>query len=382
MLGTASTLILVPATPISRTGRLVVGGAWAMVLSLYVANALSPDPGSMRYEFYFAAALTAIALGVRDHASLVRWARWTTRLIVTVSLGAAVFAPTWAFIGKGAAGYERTIFGIPRLVGLSPHPNALAEIAVTGLILEIVAGGAKLRRLAFGTLAVSCVILAQSNTGYIAAFVGIVTIAVLRKPAYRRALVTAAVVLLALYIVKPEVIVPPSFRNSDYVASVSGRTTIWKLSLVEWRRHPLTGYGPNVFSPAYLSSHFPPNLQATNGHDQLVQTLADSGLLGAASLALLLCGGALCAWRARGIDSGLSLSLLAAITTFGITETPLRVVGIEIVPTLAALGIGVLASRGAVNPADSRAAEALRARLAIPGTRLFDSHPPPEVSPW
>ena len=350
MLGVGVTLLLVPGERVGRGGRLLIGGIWAMALALVIANVYSPSPGSVRYEFYFAVALTAVMLGVPDRVTLTVWARRTLRVVVLVSLGAAVVAPAWAFIGEGTQGYDRTIFGVPRLTGLSPHPNVLSAIAVAALLVEVgFRHGPRWAQVCAGLAAVACVLLTQSNTGYIAAAVGVLAVLAVRHAGGRRILVAGAIALLGVYVFWPQAIIPASLRSSDYVNSVSGRTTIWRLSLDEWRRHPLTGYGPSIYSPSYLSSHFPSNLQATNGHNQVIQTLADSGLLGAGGLALVIAATVLCAWRARRVDGGLSLALAAAFCTFGLTETPLRVVGVGAVLALATLGIALVGSREAAN---------------------------------
>jgi O-antigen ligase len=350
MLGVSVTLLLFPGERVGRGGRSLLGGVWAMALALAIANAYSPSPGAVRYEFYFAVALTAIVLGVPDRLTFAVWARRTLRLVVLVSLGAAVVAPTWAFIGEGTQGYDRTIFGVPRLTGLSPHPNALSAIAVAALLFEVgFRFGPRGVRVCAGLAAVACLLLTQSNTGYIAATVGILALLAVRRAGGRRVLVAAAIALLGVYVFWPQAIIPGSLRSSDYISSVSGRTTIWRLSLDEWHRHPLTGYGPSMYSPSYLTSHFPANLQVTNGHDQVVQTLADSGLLGLGGLVLVIAATVLCAWRARRVDGGLSLALAAAFCTFGLTETPLRVVDVGALFALATLGISLVGSREAVN---------------------------------
>src|SRR2546429_9666814 len=103
-------------------------------------------------------------------------------------------------------------------------------------------------------------------------------------------------VALVDYVVWPTALVPAALQSSDYVNSLSGRTEIWSVALGEWKHRPLTGYGPGVFSPDYVATHFPARLQGTNGHDQVVQTLAESGRLGALGLASVIPGAARCGW--------------------------------------------------------------------------------------
>lgn len=345
----AATLIVAPGARVGRGGRMLVGGVWGMAAALFVANLYSPGSGSVQYAFYFAVALTAIALGASDRAALLRWARLATRTVVAVSLGSTIVAPTWAFIGQGSQGYDRTIFGVPRLTGLSPHPNALVAIAVAALLLEIGwSHGSRWARLAGALAAVTCVVLTQSNTGYIAAAIAVAILLATRHAAYRRLLLAVCVAVLAVYVVSPTTVVPTALQSSDYVSSVSGRTSIWTISLDEWQRRPLTGYGPGFFGPASVAQHFPETLQVTNGHDQVVQTLVESGLLGLLGLLAVFGATISCAWRARRVDGGLSLALVTCFWIFGLTETPMRVVGVAVLPALVTLGVALVSSRDAL----------------------------------
>lgn len=368
MLAFAATLVLFPHERAGAAGRLLLGGVWGMALALFVANAFSPSPGSLRYELYFAVGFTAVVLGVPDRVTMMLWGRRVLRVIVAVSLIAAVIAPGWAFIGKGTTGYDRTIFGIPRLTGLSPHPNDLSVIAVLALLLEVgFRNGSRRTAVLAGTAAAACIILAQSNTGYVAAAVGLLTLVAARRASHRAMLAATGLALLAVYLVNPGLLVPRRLTDSSYVDSVSGRTAIWRLSLDEWHRHVLTGYGSNMYSPTYLSSHFPINMQqATNGHDQFVQTLADSGLLGVTALTAVLAGLVFCAWRARRVDGGLAIALVATFLTFGITETPLRVISVAAIPALVILATALAGSRDA----ETVAVTATAATLQPPGSDL------------
>jgi O-antigen ligase len=347
MIAFALTLVLFPGRAVSRSGRVALAGVWGMVAALWVADRLSSVPGSMRYEAYFALALTAIVLGAEGGHSLPIWGRRATRFVTGISIGAGIAAPHWANIAAGTNGYDRTFLGMPRLVGLAPHPNDLALVAAIGLVLEIGLGvGGKRSRMLGTAAAVACLALAQSYTADIAAALGVTAILAVRVSAYRRFLVAAAICGLALYLFWPSAVTPGELSRSNYVNTVSGRTTIWRLSIDEWRRHPVTGYGPSMYSARYLETYFPSNLQqATNGHDQFIQTLADSGLVGAAALLIAVMGAIVSGWRARVVDRGLSLALLAVTLVDSITETPLRVVGIEMIPALVTFAVPLVYTR-------------------------------------
>ena len=116
-----------------------------------------------------------------------------------------------------------------------------------------------------------------------------------------------------------------SFSDSSegaQLTSLTGRDKIWAVAFNEWTQNPIFGYGPDLFSDAHRNSvgmSF-----ATNAHNQFMDTLARSGLIGAAALVtyvLLLLALSL---RYANTTGGLTVALFVAIALRGISEVPLN----------------------------------------------------------
>jgi O-antigen ligase len=100
------------------------------------------------------------------------------------------------------------------------------------------------------------------------------------------AIVFALVLLWALLLADVGPAVAGFFETSQgaQLVSMTGRDLIWAIAMDEWRANPLFGYGPDLWNDAYRQSINLPN--ATNAHNQFLDTLARSGIVGAAGLVL------------------------------------------------------------------------------------------------
>ena len=102
-------------------------------------------------------------------------------------------------------------------------------------------------------------------------------------------------------------------RDTGYtqgLSSGSGRTDVWDLTLREWHSSPLVGYGPSLWSPGYRSSHgFSALSWVGQAHNQFVEALGQTGLIGFIALVLFVSAAFAVGWKGRRIDHGLTLTL-------------------------------------------------------------------------
>src|SRR6185369_212810 len=107
--------------------------------------------------------------------------------------------------------------------------------------------------------------------------------------------------------------------------SMTGRDRIWAVAIEEWQSNPLFGYGPGLWDPEYRASIG--LLNATNAHNQFMDTLARSGTIGA--VALVLYAGVLLALSVRYAKAtgGFSLALFLALALRSISEVPMLLFG-------------------------------------------------------
>jgi hypothetical protein len=137
----------------------------------------------------------------------------------------------------------------------------------------------------------------------------------------------------------PSAVPPPRTRR--------GRLELWRIALVMWRAHPLTGVGPDNFRRLHVEygEWIAPGNVRLGAHNVFLEAAATTGALGLAALVLVFAGGARAAWRARPAVplAGAVLALLALLAGQGLVDSLLGFTGIYllfafVVGSAAALG--------------------------------------------
>ena len=303
----------------------VVLGLWILASVRLLSDSMASEHLLPKDTLVIAAVIHGVHLAGVDRATFLRWARLVTRVILLGSVASIAVAPAWAFIGEGVNGYDRTVLGLPRLSGLAPHPGALSLVAMLALLIAVGSHAAKRRtRFVDLTAAMSCLILAQSNSGWICTILGLVVLAVVRHRAIRALAFTASLVILGALLAFPILLHVDWTQGSSYIETVSGRTSIWQLALDEFQRHPITGYGPAFLGPTYRGIYVPQSLQyATEGHNQFFQSLGEDGLVGVVAVGFITLVSLVAAWRVRRRDEALALAISLATVGWSLTGTPI-----------------------------------------------------------
>lgn len=236
--------------------------------------------------------------------------------------------------------------GVPRFGGLASHPVMMGLLAQTGLLL--LWGRPFTRRwlnTACWTIGLAVLFFAQSKTAWIAFAMSALIMTAVRRldSAGERlgdvqdnsfgvllcvglALAAVALVLGTLVIDVPGAI--DDFFNTAQgaqLASMTGRDRIWVVALEEWALHPVFGFGPTLWDPDYRQLIGMPN--ATHGHNQFVDTLARSGLVGLTGLCVWFAVLAVQSVRLARASGGLSLAMFATLALLCVSEVPLLLSG-------------------------------------------------------
>jgi O-antigen ligase len=273
-----------------------------------------------------------------DLAALARHAHRVSLVWVLGSLTALLVAPGWAdVVAPGGAGslLDRSI----RLQGLATHPNHLGSVSSLAVVLAVWRRDTRWRPV-WITLALASLVLSGSRTAIVALAVGGVVAGYL---SIRRAGPhTVAVVVsfgLALTSVLIATVNSQSFDNqwTTGAATGNGRTTVWAISLEEWRRSPVVGYGPTLWSENYRVSRGLSGLDwAGQAHNQFIQALGANGVLGLAALLAFVASLLAAGWNTRGSDRGLVLVAVTmmAVTMMGENLLYLNSYPTSVIPTL------------------------------------------------
>lgn len=236
--------------------------------------------------------------------------------------------------------------GVPRLAGLAAHAVSLAILAQLLLIclLTIPYERKWVNRLAWG-IGLTVLFLAQSKTTWIAFFLSwICFIAVRQGPTFFRrvgdpvhpqfGIVSILMVMLAVLAVGLVLMfgdlgtrINIFFNSAEgaQLASLTGRDKIWAIAYDEWQRNPIFGYGPLIWDSNFRISIGMPN--ATHAHNQFMDTLSRSGVVGAAALLIYALVLMVMSVRYARESKGLTLALFVLLFLRSISEVPLSLFG-------------------------------------------------------
>jgi O-antigen ligase len=295
------------------------------------------------YAYSLIIGLAALLVTTEEIADIVDAARNALFGLMLVSVLLIPVSPTMVIDVSYTQGL---LPGVPRLGGLAPHPVALGMFAQTALLLLWA------RPLRWGwvnvlawLLGLTVLFVAQSKAAWIAFVLCSLAMVLVRHgpSAWRRlgdpredafgiifclgAIVTGAVLLSLL------LLTDLGGRFSDFLEtqqgaqlmSLTGRDKIWAIAISEWEASKFFGYGPGLFDDAFRQSIGMPN--ATNAHNQFMDTLARAGGVGAAFLVIYACVLLVLSVRYARRTAGLSLALFVALTVRSISEVPLNLFG-------------------------------------------------------
>lgn len=299
------------------------------LLSIVIGATVAAVPGFNHKSLYIPVVLGAlIAMPRIDFTKVIVHLKWILAVVMLMNLISAVEFPDFSLLRP----YPGQLPGVDfRLFGVFAHPNTLGPTALLLLLLELYFPSRSYVRGLFLLLALSNFILAQSKTAWLTAFVILILVYVPYRFIVLRERPNgfAPSVLIVLVLISGSIagmlgVLAIGFDKifSAEVMSLTGRTSIWAVTLEEFVKHPLFGYGPELWGQEYRFQKG--ILAAGQAHNQFVQTLGESGLVGfvllMAYLGILL---KLSLASFRG-TRGLSLALFLLIFMRCMTEAPLR----------------------------------------------------------
>jgi O-antigen ligase len=108
---------------------------------------------------------------------------------------------------------------------------------------------------------------------------------------------------------------------------LTGRDRIWTITLAEWQKNPLFGYGPDLWGTEF-SNRFGFLGIASNAHNQFFDTLGSAGIFGVVSLAVYAAILLTYAVRLAASTQWISVALLLFFAARCLTEVPLKTINI------------------------------------------------------
>jgi len=295
------------------------------------------------YLYTLAIGVAAVLAGPDEFEKVLATCRNALLLFL---LGGVLLIPVNPAIVIDTSYSQGLLPGVPRLGGLAPHPVALGMFAQTALLCLWCRPFQRRWLTALGwLLGGATLFLAQSKNAWIAFFLCSICMLAVRHGAnlWRRlgdpregalgvfvclVMIAIALVLMGSFLLGDVTEQAAGFLNSAEGAqlmTLTGRDRIWAVAIEEWQGNPLFGYGPGLWDADFRASIGMPN--ATNAHNQFMDTLARSGAVGATALVLYSAVLLVMSVRYAKATGGFSLALFLALALRSISEVPLLLFG-------------------------------------------------------
>jgi O-antigen ligase len=305
---------------------LLITASW---LGLYIPPLLSSiitETGKFSYKLLlFPLFLIAIYLSPRTILKkLGQKAFYVLMVFIYISLLGMLINPTWAYTK-----YLESWIGIPiRLFGASSHPNSLGAIAFTCLILLQFKPSKTWLSSLHHMAVIAVLVLTQSKTVWLATMIWIaITILKNNKTAIKTETLYKIIgisIFISLLFTTYILLFEQKFIGNLVATEITltGRTSIWKITLSTWLDNPIFGYGPNIWDIQFRKAHG--YLWAGQAHNQLMQTIGESGLFGITSLLMFYLILIRYGSKYYEVTNHASFGILILTLIRSFTETPIR----------------------------------------------------------
>jgi O-antigen ligase len=314
----------------------------AYFMSCYVISGILGSEPSFVHNNFYAIIVFFAAYATRDQSldRFVCWSRDGLNIFLCMGLLVGIIFPPVA-VQLGYAGIIPAVTF--RLWGVATHANNLGPVAVVFILLlwwkPYRWWGLNLLG---ATAALTSLLLSQSKTAWIAGAAAFVVLwgyrvarAIHTKKSIKPitvaqfSLISAPFILLSSLLIVIGIGVESGHADhllhylDKQAVTLTGRDAIWSITMQEWQLNPLFGYGPRLWSDefAYRMGYLG---VASNAHNQFVDVLGSSGVVGLLSLLVYLFLLFKYAWSSVGNTRGVSLALAIFILVRCITEVPFK----------------------------------------------------------
>ena len=311
---------------IPQAGMVLTALGLFAYIPIILSSLVSDKGGLTGGLFLFPVYIIAVFLSPRlSRISFLSITKSILLLYVYSSLLALILFPDWA-----STPFNQTVIGVNiRLFGVTSHPNTLGYISVASLV--VIRPGIKKSKLNYlHYLASLCtLILAQSKTAWATGLILIGIDLTVRMLPIRKYLISRILLIIIwlgvfvlIYFFLQENFLIDLFGYG--FGTLTGRTSVWKITIDTWLKNPLFGYGPRLWDLDFRLQFGYLYLWAGQAHNQILHTLGSSGLLGIIGLIAYIYALIKLASRHYIKDHSVSFGLVIMLLMRILTETPMR----------------------------------------------------------
>jgi O-antigen ligase len=294
------------------------------------------------------ATIVALLMVLLDTPAWLRRALWAVATGVGFLAVLAIFQQVTKTYGSSYGGFAAVLPAGDAMRSAGPlNPNPFGQVLATSAVLAFYLAYTQKRtaaRALAAAIAVACVagvVYTQSRAALIALLLAAIAIGVLRGVRLRVLAVAACGAIALGSLVIPHSLAQRVDELSDGTSatasyrdnnSLRGRTSENLAALQMWGDHPLIGVGPDNFEVHYETYSqeigIDQRAQARGAHNLYLESLAETGVLGATAFLAIVWLAISGAWRARarleGPDALLGEGLAVALGAFFICALTLH----------------------------------------------------------
>lgn len=304
--------------------------AGLFLYSSIILSALVSENGGFTYKLFFFPLFIITAYLSPRFNPIQNISKILPILLVFIytSLIAIFLNPTWAY-----SSYSDSWIGIPiRLYGTSNHPNGLGYIALSYLILARLVSKKSLWFYINIIVAIITIILTQSKTIWLALIIWLILEWIIKNVSTHRLITSRmliSAILLFFFITLYLLLFKQDLLEHIFGSNISltGRTYVWEITLKTWLKHPIFGYGPNLWNINFRQKYA--LFWAGQAHNQFMQTLGESGLIGVGALLFYLFTIIKLSSKLNNVTNFASLGIVITILIRSFFETPLNNTNID-----------------------------------------------------
>jgi exopolysaccharide production protein ExoQ len=309
-----------------KEGLLLTFSGILLYIPVVISSLISENGGFSYRLLLFPLFIVSVYLGPRfDLSKNVKYFLAILLLIIFTSLLSILFDSSWAL-----SNYSESWIGLPfRLYGTSSHPNSLGNIALAYLIIVRLYKKRNFWYYINMMGAIITFILAQSKSAWVALLVWWFLEWFIKKVSLNKqkssqfiALIIAigAIVATYFFVFQKDIL-------SSYNFTLTGRINVWQISFDTWIKNPIFGYGPNIWDTSFRESYG--FLWAGQSHNQFLQTLGESGILGFTSLIVYLIVLIKIGSRYAKVTNFASFGIIVALLVRSFFEVPFHNYGLD-----------------------------------------------------